>query len=97
MPEPNPHSVWIEREDGSTTLSYLRFNFFTGRIADHEPRAKKLAQRIIEGSWVCRWCSCELQHWRRSDAHYCSEHCRKKAARSRRRVRAFYQIPPRNG
>jgi hypothetical protein len=35
-------------------------------------------------TWRCLWCRDDLQAWRRADAQYCCEGCRKRAARARR-------------
>ena len=47
-------------------------------------RAVTILRRLQRNTWRCAWCWEDLQTWRRSDARYCCEGCRKRAARQRR-------------
>jgi len=80
MPAPDPESLWIN-EDGSVT--FQRY-FWTGNSGNRAHRAIAIHRRIRQGSWSCRWCRDDLPAYRRSDAQYCCEGCRKRAARHRR-------------
>jgi len=86
MPGPDPHAMWFERHEGRITASYYRY-LWSGQEAHREARACSILRRMAKGDWRCRWCGDALPDWRRSDARYCRETCRKKAARWRRECR----------
>ena len=86
MPAPDPYSIWIEPVMGGSVLMYYRY-FGTGKAGNRKKRVARLCERLSQGDWVCRWCSDPIAIWRRTDARYCRERCRKKAARSRKRNR----------
>ncbi|WP_372572677.1 hypothetical protein [Ruegeria jejuensis] len=50
-------------------------------------RIKAVMRRYRNGTWCCNWCCAPLPDYKRRDAHYCSEGCRKRAARYRRIAR----------
>ncbi|AUQ53187.1 hypothetical protein PhaeoP92_00481 [Phaeobacter inhibens] len=87
MPGPTPGSVWIEVVDGRACATFERY-LWSDNFMHRLQRATALTRRVSNGSWVCRWCGNELPDFRRTDALYCGESCRKKAARQRRRDRA---------
>lgn len=84
MPGPDPDSLWIEdRPNGGFAVMFCRY-FFTGKDGNRKRRAQAIAKRLKARTWCCVWCADELPAWRRSDAQYCCEGCRKRAARARR-------------
>lgn len=86
MPGPDPHAVWFEEYDGRLLASFEPY-FWTGNVGNRKARAIAILKRIAWHDWFCRWCGNDLPEWRRADALYCSEGCRKRAARYRRRAR----------
>ncbi|HVG48194.1 MAG TPA: hypothetical protein VM899_08695 [Rubellimicrobium sp.] len=83
MPAPDPNAVWIEEGwDGRLTATYEVF-LITNRAA-RKARAVAMLRNVQRGGWLCCWCSEPVPHFRRTDARFCGESCRKKAARSRR-------------
>mgnify|MGYP003382023000 CR=1 FL=1 len=90
MPAPEPNAVWVERPDGRITATYETY-FWTGNVGNRKARAIAIMKRMLRHDWRCRWCSDELPVWRRADARYCCEGCRKKAARLRRKDRSDWR------
>jgi hypothetical protein len=83
MPGPEPNAVWIEEGwDGRLTATYEVF-LITNRSA-RKKRALAMLRNVARGGWLCPWCSEPVPHFRRTDARFCGESCRKKAARWRR-------------
>ena len=81
MPGPDPDTLWIEFEEGRWRATFECY-FGTGNKANRQKRAIVIALRMARGDWVCRWCGGELPIWRRADARYCCEGCRKRAVRA---------------
>jgi hypothetical protein len=50
-------------------------------------RAKRILRNLQWGGWLCQWCREPVPLWRRADARFCCEGCRKRAARQRRQAR----------
>lgn len=87
MPGPDPDTIFIEaHEGGGYSVSFLRY-LWTGAAGNRANRAKAILGRLSRRDWLCRTCGDDLPEWRRADALYCSEGCRKKAARQRRKAR----------
>lgn len=86
MPGPEPGTVWIEEQEGGF-VAMAECYFWTGNLGNRIKRAKAMLRRVKSGTWVCRWCGDELPDYLRVDAQYCSEGCRKLAARQRRNNR----------
>ena len=84
MPGPDPHSIWIEPALGGSVLTYYRY-FGTGKAGNRKKRVAMIGERLSRGVWNCRWCLDPMPIWRRVDALYCREGCRKRAARSRKK------------
>jgi hypothetical protein len=86
MPGPEPSAVWIEEsQSGRLSVAYDVF-LITNRTA-RKRRALAMLRNVERGGWLCRWCSEPVPLDRRTDARFCGESCRKKAARARRRWR----------
>ncbi len=75
-------TIWIEElNPPQVRLSFTHFPWQNAhRIAE---RATKLAQNYSKG-WHCAYCGNLMLVWKRIDAKYCKEGCRKMAARKRR-------------
>jgi hypothetical protein len=83
MPGPDPDTLWFERYDGRLIASFQPY-LWTGNTGNRKSRAIAIMRRMQRGDWQCRYCFDDLPHWRRADAQYCCEGCRKRAARDRR-------------
>ena len=85
MPGPDPNALWLSEADygriGMTFESYMWSNSSHNR----QKRVTAILRRMMRRTWRCRWCWEELPIWRRADAKYCCEGCRKRAARYRRK------------
>lgn len=89
MPEPDPYGIelgpdWPERV---SVLVYhsLSAAFYGGGNKRHRiDRAKRILSNLRWGGWCCPWCKEPVPLLKRADARYCSEGCRKRAARARR-------------
>lgn len=83
MPAPDPWGITIEKRSGGFGLLIDMF-MHSGRT-QRLARAKRIAHKLHANGWRCAWCSRPVPEFRRADAVYCSEGCRKRAARARRR------------
>ena len=84
MPGPDPNSIWLELGYGCRYIMYHRY-LSTGQAGNRKKRVERLAKRMAKGDWICRWCKDPLPLWRRVDALYCRESCRKRAVRGRQK------------
>lgn len=85
MPGPDPNSLWIEH-DGERYIVNFESYFWTGNNGNRRARAFSMPRRLSKRTWRCLCCGDDLPEYVRSDAIYCRESCRKRAARSRRKV-----------
>ncbi len=85
MPGPDPHALWIDTEAERPSVLFQAY-FWTGNNGNRRKRAIAILRRLQRSDWKCRWCGDPLPDWRRADALYCCEGCRKRAARVRRRA-----------
>lgn len=83
MPGPDPEGVYFEEYDGRLIANYFPY-FWSGNEGHRRARAIAMLRRMARHDWKCRWCLEPLPEWRRADAQYCREQCRKRAARWRR-------------
>ena len=88
MPGPDPDGVYIdEGEDGINLVMAFRTDANIlrkgGNMRHRYDRARRIAIRLRWG-WNCLQCREPVPIYRRADACYCTEGCRKLAARQRR-------------
>ena len=83
MPGPDPLSLWIDHDDSGRGSVYFQRYFWTGQAGNRARRAQSIARRLRAQTWRCLWCRDDLPAWRRADAMYCCEGCRKRATRLR--------------
>jgi predicted SprT family Zn-dependent metalloprotease len=86
MPGPDPNTVWFEEYEGRLLATYEPY-LWSGNVGNRKARAVAILKRLVWHDWFCRWCGDDLPDWRRADARYCCEGCRKRAARQRRQNR----------
>ena len=82
MPAPDPWAISIEQSPGGWSVHYDTF-LLSGRT-QRRARAKRILSNLRRNGWCCAWCGGPVPEFRRADARYCSEGCRKRAARARR-------------
>lgn len=85
MPAPDPHGITIEERPHGWGVLVDTF-LLSGRT-QRMARAKRILRNLVANGWACRWCNGPVPEFRRADAAYCGEGCRKRAARSRRKVK----------
>ena len=87
MPGPDPFGLDIEEHDnggfGITCELWAH-----GHRAPRIGRMLAVARNIRRNGWMCAWCHEPIPLYRRADARFCREVCRKKSARARRRARS---------
>lgn len=90
MPAPDPNGLtYDETATGAPIVRaeiWGRRNrpFFEGNAKHRIARAKAVLSRLRFDGWACRACKEPIPMYRRADARYCCEGCRKRAARERR-------------
>lgn len=86
MPAPDPSGLDCEeRDDGSFTITAEVW--WHGNRRHRIARMMAVARRIRWGGWRCLNCGEPVPLYRRADALFCGEGCRKRAARERRQRR----------
>lgn len=85
MPRPDPDAIWLERHGSRVTGGYVPY-FQSGTAGHRKARAEAITRRMLQGTWRCEWCGADLPVWKRADAVYCREACRKATARSFRKA-----------
>ena len=86
MPGPDPNGLHLEEyEDGSWSLTAAVWYY--GNRRARIARMMAVSRRMRFDRWKCSWCRDPVPLYRRADAQFCCESCRKKAARWRRRAR----------
>jgi hypothetical protein len=89
MPAPDPHAINLG--DGWPARICVTFEQdFWGGSTHRKARALRILRNLYRGGWVCRHCGDPVQIYRRADAVFCSEGCRKRAARQRRDISGPY-------
>ena len=91
MPGPDPDGISIEEHDeGRFTLT--AHCFADGNRRHRVARMLAIRQRLRWGGWKCLGCGEPVALFKRADADYCSERCRKAEARARRKRRKCWPI-----
>ena len=87
MPQPDPSGLYLdEREDGSFTVTAEVWWY--GNRRHRLARMHAVARNIARGGWRCWHCGTEIALFKRADARYCDDRCRKALARERRKSAA---------
>ncbi len=82
MPAPDPFAIEItEWDDGRVTVTY-QVHWSGNRT--RKQRAVAILKKVRRDGWRCQWCQDPIPLFRRADARYCCEGCRKRAARHRK-------------
>ncbi len=88
MPAPDPFGIsYEETADGRPRVLaevWPSSGLFAGNPRHRSARAKRILRNLNWGGWCCLECGDHVPLYRRADAVYCREACRKKAARHRK-------------
>src|SRR6478736_5513460 len=85
MPAPDPNGLDIEEYEGGFTVTAELWWY--GNRRHRIARMKAVARRIRCGGWRCLACHSPVALYKRADANFCSERCRKGAAKRMRAAR----------
>lgn len=96
MPGPDPFGlIYDETPDGRPLVRAEIWadsrGPFPGNPRHRLARARAVLLNLYRGGWLCPWCGDPVPIWRRADAVYCCEGCRKRA---RRAARCLPNPPP---
>lgn len=83
MPAPDPETIWLDETGPNWRICHFAW------VWGNENRRHKRAIRLLRlyarpWGWYCRRCQELMPEYKRADAVYCSESCRKRDARERR-------------
>ena len=93
--DPSDTLIWIEELDPPhVTLTYSVWPWQNGTHVAR--RVSRLCRKYARG-WHCQRCNELMPVWKRVDAVYCCESCRKLAARERRHARMESWVEPKVG
>ncbi|WP_405403614.1 hypothetical protein [Paracoccus sp. Ld10] len=84
MPAPDPHGITIEVQGNGWSLLIETF-LLLGRT-QRKARARRILANLHRDGWACRNCGGPVPEYRRADARYCCEGCRKRVSRNRRKL-----------
>lgn len=85
MPGPDPEGLDIEEyEDGGFRITAEIWAH--GNRRNRISRMQRVSRNIRRGGWKCWRCGEPVPLYKRADARFCSEGCRKRAARGRREL-----------
>lgn len=83
MPAPDPFAINVEKTPDGWHVTYERY-LWSRSDGNRKARVMGLLRRLVGKSWRCNWCGDDLPVYKRRDALYCNERCRKLAAIRRR-------------
>jgi hypothetical protein len=86
MPEPDPDGIQIEEYDDGTFRLWAEV-WADGNRRHRLDRLKAVSRNLRRGGWRCIECGKPVPLYRRADAEYWGERCRKRRARRLRRAR----------
>lgn len=84
MPGPDPEGVYFEFTNNGGIEAFAEI-WPWGNRRFRESRMNAVLQKLRSDNWSCRTCGGPVPIYRRADACYCRESCRKGAARQRRK------------
>jgi hypothetical protein len=87
MPHPDPNGLDIEENDDGT-FRITAETWAHGNRRHRIARMLAVARNLRHGGWTCCGCGTKIALYKRADARFCGEQCRKAAARRRREIRS---------
>jgi hypothetical protein len=92
MPAPDPNALTYheaaDRRPHVTAELCVSSAFFAGNSRHRKARAQRDLGNLQAGGWCCPCCGNFVPIYRRADAVYCREACRKRTAKARRKESA---------
>lgn len=85
MPAPDPNGIYVEKS--ATGWRATAEVWQHSNVRSRTQRLHAIGRNLQRDGWKCRMCGETICEVKRADARFCSEWCRKKRARMRRRVR----------
>lgn len=82
MPAPDPRGITIEPQGEGWAL--LMETFLLSGRTQRKARARRILANLTRDGWTCHACGDLVPEYRRADARYCCEGCRKRHSRTRR-------------
>lgn len=84
MPAPDPEAAWIETAPSGVISVHVQGL----KVSETSKNRRAVAlHRRYRNGWFCASCNTQMPPWKRMDARYCREGCRKAEARNRRKLR----------
>ena len=80
---PDPEGIYVTEYEGGefrVTAEIWEHGNRRNRIA----RMNRISKNLSLNGWCCRWCGEPMPIYRRADARFCRERCRKASARARK-------------
>lgn len=88
MPGPDRNGLYYsEAPSGQWCVNaevWPNSGLFAGNRRNRLKRLRAVDLNIKQGGWLCLWCNEPVPIYRRADACYCCEGCRKRASRARK-------------
>jgi RNA polymerase-binding transcription factor DksA len=86
IPGPERDGIEIEEFEGGAFRVYGEV-WLNDNQRHRAARMRRIASNLRRNGWRCEACGDPVPTYRRADARYCGEWCRKKVARRRREAR----------
>ncbi len=83
MTTPDIDGIEIEEREGGGFVVTAQL-WAEGNRQHRTARALAIMRNLRRDGWRCAWCGDPIPAWRRADALFCREGCRKAHARARR-------------
>lgn len=84
MPAPDPDAIEIGPGWPEKVEVWFTQPFWDGNRKHRKQRAISIAKNLGRGGWLCRFCCDPVPLYKRADAVFCSEGCKRRMARWRR-------------
>lgn len=91
MPGPDPSGLdYNKAPDGRwrvTAEVWPQSGLFASNRKHRIARLRTVVRNLERGGWLCSWCLDPVPIWRRADARYCCQGCKRSATSERRAER----------
>ncbi len=83
---PDPNGLFVEEDEDGNALGVTAEIWDHGNKRHRLARMKAIAKNLSILNWGCRYCGEPVPIYRRADARFCRERCRKASARERKKA-----------